>query len=157
MTLFFILLLVYGTYEKPTPGWVGNANSGHLGFLTGFIKGIFRTICGRGSAVIDIIPCDFVISASLTMGWYVGTRHLETPEVIHCTSGEVNPLTLGEFGEHINACVRKNPPHTFVWLPMAKLRNGWRYSLFFYLFHLLPAFIFVWPEKILGLGMPQHT
>ncbi|XP_037822427.1 putative fatty acyl-CoA reductase CG8303 [Lucilia sericata] len=149
--------IVYGTWEKPTEGWVGSANSGHLGFLAGFIKGIFRTMCGKASAVIDIIPCDYVINSSLIMGWYVGTRHIEKPEVIHCTSGEVNPLTLAEFCKIVNASVERHPPNNFVWKPKAILRNGWRYNLFFYLFHILPAMVFIIPEKLFGLGMPQHT
>lgn len=31
--------VVYGTYEHPVEGWVGNATSGHLGFCTGYYKG----------------------------------------------------------------------------------------------------------------------
>lgn len=31
---------VYGTYEHPVQGWVGNASSGHLGFFAGYYKGI---------------------------------------------------------------------------------------------------------------------
>lgn len=27
----FIYFSVYGTYDRPVHGWVGNANSGHLG------------------------------------------------------------------------------------------------------------------------------
>lgn len=34
--------VVYGTYEHPVHGWVGNANSGHLGFFTGYYKGMYR-------------------------------------------------------------------------------------------------------------------
>ncbi|KAH8291362.1 hypothetical protein KR054_010974 [Drosophila jambulina] len=149
--------IVYGTLEHPMKGWVGNANSGHLGFLAGFVKGIFRTMCGSANAVIDIIPCDYVINSSLVMGWYVGTRQLEQPEIIHCTSGEVNPLTLSEFCTIINDSVERHPPNSFVWKPATKLRNGWRYNLFFYLFHLLPAMVFIIPEKLFGIGMPQHT
>ncbi|KAH8298474.1 hypothetical protein KR044_005155 [Drosophila immigrans] len=149
--------IVYGTLEHPMKGWVGNANSGHLGFLAGFVKGIFRTMCGRANAVIDIIPCDYVINSSLVMGWYVGTHHVDKPEIIHCTSGEVNPLTLSQFCDIINDSVERHPPNSFVWKPATKLRNGWRYNLFFYLFHLLPAMIFIIPEKLFGIGMPQHT
>ncbi|XP_017466458.1 PREDICTED: putative fatty acyl-CoA reductase CG8303 [Rhagoletis zephyria] len=149
--------IVYGTWEHPMKGWVGNANSGHLGYLAGFVKGLFRTMCGRAASVIDIIPCDFVISSSLVMGWYVGTHPIEQPEVIHCTSGELNPLTLSEFCVIMNESVKRHPPNNFVWKPHTKLRNGWRYNLFFYLFHILPAIAYGVPEKLFGVGMPQHT
>lgn len=31
--------VVYGTYDHPVHGWIGNATSGHLGFFTGYYKG----------------------------------------------------------------------------------------------------------------------
>ena len=133
---------MYGTWEHPIKGWVGNANSGHLGFLAGFIKGVFRTMSGIASAPVDIIPCDYVINSSLVMGWYVGTRQLEKPEVVHCTSGEVNPLTLSEFADILNASVKRHPADYFVWKPHTKLRTGWRYTVFFYLFQILPSLIY---------------
>lgn len=57
-----------------------------LGFLAGYVKGVFRTMAGRGDSVLDLIPCDYVINASLVMGWYVGQRKSEEPEVIHVSS-----------------------------------------------------------------------
>uniref|UniRef100_A0A1B0G7W5 Fatty acyl-CoA reductase n=1 Tax=Glossina morsitans morsitans TaxID=37546 RepID=A0A1B0G7W5_GLOMM len=149
--------VVYGTWERPLPGWVGNASSGHLGFLAGFIKGVFRTMRGSETAILDVIPCDYVINSSLVMAWYVATRHIEQPEVIHCTAGEVNPMTCGQFCDYLNDSVRRHPADNFVWKPIARLRSGWRYNLSFYLFHLLPAMIVVIPEKLFSLGMPQHT
>lgn len=38
--------VVYGTYKSPQPGWVGSANNGHIGFVAGFSKGLFRTMGG---------------------------------------------------------------------------------------------------------------
>jgi fatty acyl-CoA reductase len=38
--------VVYGTY-KSIPGWVGSANNGHIGFVAGFSKGLFRTMGGK--------------------------------------------------------------------------------------------------------------
>ncbi|KAJ6649354.1 putative fatty acyl-CoA reductase [Pseudolycoriella hygida] len=141
--------VVYGTYKDPLPGWVGNANSGHLGLLVGFVKGLFRTICGNPDALIDIIPCDYVINAAITMGWYVGTRKLDSIEVIHSTSGERNPLNISKFCEVLNESAPKNPCDSIVWMPQAKIRNGLRYEMFVYLFHLIPAMILLIPETIL--------
>ncbi|KAL9922102.1 putative fatty acyl-CoA reductase CG8303 isoform 1-T3 [Glossina fuscipes fuscipes] len=149
--------VVYGTWERPLPGWVGNANSGHLGFMAGFVKGVFRAMRGSQTAIIDVIPCDYVINSSLVMAWYVATRHIEQPEVIHCTAGEVNPMTCGQFCDYLNDSVKRHPPDNFVWKPIARLRSGWRYNLSFYLFHLLPAMIVLIPEKLFSLGMPHHT
>lgn len=148
---------VYGTYEHPVQGWVGNANSGHLGFFAGYYKGLFRTIYGNAQSTIDVIPCDYVINSSLAMGWYVGTRKVEIPEVIHCTSGEQNPISLERFTEILNDRVSVNPSLKMVWKPNAKIRNGWRHTLFFYIFHIFPTMVWYWPEKILQLGIRHHT
>lgn len=126
---------------------MGNANSGHLGFLAGYLKGVFRTIAGRADSVLDLIPCDYVINASLVMGWYVGQcKNLPEPEVIHCTSGERNPLTMDNFCKTLNYCAAQDPCDRIVWKPHVQLRRSYRYTLFFYLFHILPSFILYFPE-----------
>lgn len=149
--------IVYGTYEKPVVGWVGNANSGHLGFLAGYAKGIFRTMAGNPTAVIDIIPCDYVINSAMVLSCYVGTNKLPTPEVIHCTSGESNPLTLEAFRDICNTQIKKHPCDNMVWKPHTEIRNGLRYTLFVYLVHILPAMFLHLPEKIFRFGNPLHT
>ncbi|XP_055388049.1 putative fatty acyl-CoA reductase CG8303 isoform X2 [Condylostylus longicornis] len=149
--------IVYGTWKHPIRGWVGNANSGHLGFLAGFVKGVFRTMSGIPSAPVDIIPCDYVINSVMTMAWYVGTRKLKKPEVVHCTSGEVNPLNLQQFAEILNESVERHPTDYFVWKPHTELRTGWRYALFFYLFQILPSLLYYIPEKLFNCGMTHHT
>lgn len=183
----FIVLfrIVYGTYEHPVKGWVGNASSGHLGFFAGYYKGrvfvcrnpvkcfsktddelhiilisisgLFRTIYGNSQSKIDLIPVDYTINASMVLGWYVGTRKLELPEVIHSTSGDVNLLSLEEFTNILNDRVRVHPSLKMVWVPHAKIRNGLRHTVFFYLFHILPTMIWYYPEKLLGLGIRHHT
>lgn len=40
----FWIIIVYGTYEYPVAGWVGSANSGHLGLMAGYVKGIYYYI-----------------------------------------------------------------------------------------------------------------
>lgn len=113
-------------------------------------------MCGNPDSVLDIIPCDYVINSSLVMGWYVGTREIIEPEVIHCTSGEVNPLKFEELRTIFNETVKKNPCDKIVWKPYTKIRYSWRYTLAYYIFHLLPAYLFLLPERLFGLGKPQH-
>lgn len=121
------------------------------------LAGLFRTIYGNSSSKIDLIPVDYVINASMTLGWYVGTRKVDLPEVIHSTSSDVNPCSLQEFNDIMNEKVRVNPSLKMVWMPSAKIRNGIRHNIFFYLFHIFPTMLWYWPEKILGLGLRHHT
>lgn len=71
---------------------VGNATSGHVGYFAGYMKGLFRSMSGDVDKALDVIPCDYVSNSALIMGWYVGTRKLDRPEVIHCTSGMLKKL-----------------------------------------------------------------
>lgn len=118
---------------------------------------MFRTIYGSGTSTIDVIPCDYVTNSTIALGWYAATRQLETPEVIHCTSGEQNPLSLEQFTDILNEQVSVHPSLKMVWKPAAKIRNGWRHTLFFYIFHIFPTMLWYWPEKLLSLGIRHHT
>lgn len=141
--------IVYGTYKDPDPGWVGSANNGHIGFLAGFSKGLFRTMGGDPDSVMDLIPCDYVVNSTIALSWFVGTRPIETPEVIHCTSGEINPLTFGTYCKLLNKATKKHPNDFIICQPKVKVRNGLRYTLFIYLFHFLPACLLYIPECLL--------
>jgi len=141
--------IVYGTYKDPDAGWVGSANSGHIGFLAGFSKGLFRTMGGDPDSVMDLIPCDYVVNAAIVLSHYVGTRAIEQPEVIHCTSGEINPLTFGEYCSMLNKATKKHPNDFILCQPKVKVRNGLRYNVFIHIFHLLPALCLWIPEHFL--------
>lgn len=144
--------IVYGTYKDPDQGWVGSANNGHIGFLAGFSKGLFRTMGGDPDSVMDLIPCDYVVNSTIALSWYVGTRPMQTPEVIHCTSGEINPLTFGNYCKLLNKATKKHPNDFIICQPKVKVRNGFRYTLFTYLFHIIPALLLYIPESLL----PTH-
>lgn len=141
--------IVYGTFKDPDEGWVGSANSGHIGFLAGYSKGLFRTMGGDADSVMDLIPCDYVVNAAIALSWFVGTRHIETPEVIHCTSGEINPLTFGTYCKMLNKATKKHPNDFIICQPKVSVRTGLRYTLFIYLFHFIPALLLFIPEHLL--------
>lgn len=93
----------------------------------------------------------------MTIGWFVGTRPISTPELIHCTSGERNPITIEMFTNMLNDNAHVDPCDSIVWMPNVKIRNGWRYTVFFWLFHYFPAAIFYLPETIFSIGKPHHS
>jgi alcohol-forming fatty acyl-CoA reductase len=140
--------IVYGTYKNPDEGWVGSANNGHIGFLAGYSKGLFRTMGGNADSIMDLIPCDYAVNSTIALSYYVGTRTIETPEVIHCTSGEVNPLTFGNYCKLLNKATKKHPNDFIISQPKVKVRNGLRYSMFVFLFHYIPALVLYLPEMV---------
>lgn len=141
--------IVYGTFKDPDEGWVGSANNGHIGFVAGFSKGLFRTMGGDADSVMDLIPCDYVVNSIIALSWYVGTRPIETPEVIHSTSGEINPLTFGTYCKMLNKATKKHPNDFIICQPKVKVRNGLRYTVFIYMFHFIPALLLYIPEHFL--------
>lgn len=149
--------IVYGTYKDPDPGWVGSANNGHIGFLAGYSKGMFRTMGGNADSIMDLIPCDYVVNATIALSWYVGTRPIETPEVIHCTSGEINPLTFGNYCKMLNKATKKHPNDFIICQPKVQVRNGLRYYLFIAFFHFIPAFLLYLPEMPFQKFMPGQN
>ena len=147
--------IVYGTFKHPE-GWVGSASSGHIGFLAGYSKGLFRTMCGNSNYVMDLIPCDYVVNAIVVLSHYVGTHPIAEPEVIHCTSGELNSLTIGEFCSLANEATKKHPNDFIICQPQVKVRNGWRFTTFMYLFHMLPAILLYIPERLIPVRKPAR-
>ena len=141
--------VVYGTHRQPIAGYVGSGNSGHIGFVAGFSKGLFRTMRGDASSIMDLVPLDFVTNSTLVLSWYVTTRDIEVPEVIHCSSGEVNPLSFGEYCDILNDVSKKHPNDYIICQPFVKVRNGLRYSIFIFLFNFLPALLFWLPEHLM--------
>lgn len=87
----------------------------------------------------------------------MGTKKPDSIEVIHSTCGEGNPLTLDRFCDALNENAPKNPCDAVVWMPQAKIRNGLRYEVFVYLFHLLPAMILLIPEKLFQFGKSRKS
>lgn len=106
--------------------------------------------------IIDIIPCDYVVNSTIVLSWYVGTRPMKEVEVIHCTSGEINQLTFGEYATMLNNATRKHPNDFIICQPKVKVRNGLRYQLFIFLFHFLPALVFWLPEHFLAFKKPPR-
>lgn len=71
--------------------------------------------------------------------------------------GERNPLNQGDLVKYINEGVAKYPSDKMIWKPSMKMRSGWRYTLSFYLFHIIPALIYYLPERYLKLGKPANS
>lgn len=72
-------------------------------------------------------------------------------------SGQTNPLIQGDLVKYINEGIQKYPSDKMIWKPSMKMRSGWRYTLSFYLFHIIPALIYYLPERYLKLGKPANS
>ncbi len=97
-----------------------------------------------------------MVNSTLVLSWYIGTRNIEQPEVVHCTSGDLNPLNIENFCTIVNDVAKHHPNNFIICQPKAKIRNGLRYTVFMYLFHILPALLLWIPESILPVRLPPR-
>jgi hypothetical protein len=134
-----------------------------------------RTFFGNPKSTIDVIPCDYVSNATIVLTYYVANQKVTSPEVIHCTSGdyhinlvkfyvkyffqtgEVKPLNIENFCRILNKSTKKHPNDYILWKPSVKVRNNFRYTVFEFLFHFLPALLLYIPEKIVPVKKPAHS
>ncbi|XP_046409285.1 putative fatty acyl-CoA reductase CG5065 [Ischnura elegans] len=142
--------IVMGALQEPMPGWVDNVN-GASAFLGGALYGVFRSILASDDAVADLVPSDLVVNQIITAAWSVNQSWDRTQsneedgckgplEVFHCTSGQVNPVTWGEFTSLGLELARQNPCHGVVWYPAGKCRRSpLRNALATALLHTIPS------------------
>jgi fatty acyl-CoA reductase len=73
--------------------------------IMAFAKGIIREFPGDPESLIDIVPVDHVVNATLA----AATRRPEEPEVFQVASGDRNPLRYRQLYEHVREYFLENP------------------------------------------------
>lgn len=74
-----------------------------------------------------------------------------TLRVYHCSTGIANPVTWGQYTDHVVELVRKHPCYEILWYPAAKCRQSpLRCTIAVLLFHMLPAFALLTVTKFCG-------
>jgi fatty acyl-CoA reductase len=72
-------------------------------------------------------------------------------QVYHCSTGEANPVTWGQFNDIVVELVRKHPCMEVLWYPASKCRQySLRSRIAVLLLHILPALAFLVLTKIWG-------
>ncbi|GAB0101027.1 hypothetical protein DMENIID0001_171480 [Sergentomyia squamirostris] len=140
--------LVYGFYNHPIPGWIGNSRGAHLGLIKGYMKGMIRAIAGTEDTIMWSIPCDYVINAMLTFTVSLGqSTNLSKPGIIHLSNKKnLNIWTLKQYSDYLNEESWKNPCDSYVLLPRIKPREGLQLNLVI-LFTFVVALVINYPEK----------
>ena len=67
------LLSVTGAWREPLPGWIDNFN-GPTGLITGFGKGLMRTMLCDENLVADFVPVDVPINMMITAAWHTAVH-----------------------------------------------------------------------------------
>ncbi|XP_021926222.1 putative fatty acyl-CoA reductase CG5065 isoform X2 [Zootermopsis nevadensis] len=144
--------VVLGTLKEPVAGWIDNVQTGGFAFIAGAAKGVFRVVVADQNRVADIVPCDHVANLMLAAAWRAGVSSEDlTLKVYHCSTGTTNPVTWGQYTNHVVEMVRKHPCHEMLWYPAAKCRlSPLRSTIAVLLLHILPAYALLAVTKLRG-------
>uniref|UniRef100_A0A0N4ZAD3 Fatty acyl-CoA reductase n=1 Tax=Parastrongyloides trichosuri TaxID=131310 RepID=A0A0N4ZAD3_PARTI len=131
--------IIGACWKEPYPGWTDNYN-GATGIFVAVGKGAIRVMPGDQNCKADIIPVDIVSNMMIVSAHYrMNTITKEIP-VIHCTSGELNPLKWKFIVEYCNQCLTTYPMKDPLRIPYCIMTTNSPMFLFdFYLRCYVPA------------------
>jgi alcohol-forming fatty acyl-CoA reductase len=96
--------IIESSHREPYAGWIQGSRMADP-IIMAYAKGVLREFPGDPESLVDIVPVDHVVNATLA----AATRRPERPEVFHVASGEGNPLRYRELYEHVREYFLENP------------------------------------------------
>jgi HAD superfamily hydrolase (TIGR01490 family) len=96
--------IIESSYGEPYPGWIQGSRMADP-IIMAFAKGIIREFPGDPESLVDIVPVDHVVNATLA----AAIRRPKEPEVFQVASGDRNPLRYRDLYEHVREYFLENP------------------------------------------------
>ena len=96
--------IIESSYGEPYPGWIQGSRMADP-IIMAFAKGIIREFPGDPESLVDIVPVDHVVNATLA----AAIRRPEVPEVFQVASGDRNPLRYRDLYEHVREYFLETP------------------------------------------------
>ncbi|EFO89929.1 hypothetical protein GCK72_023845 [Caenorhabditis remanei] len=133
--------IVGAMWQGPLPGWTDNIN-GPTGIFTAVGRGVLTNMCGSSESKADIIPVDVVANMIIAAASHrVSINPTEIP-VIHCSSGEINPLYWGYIVVFLEQFYKKYPMEQCFSVPSTYFhKSRTLFLLSYYIKHHIPAAI----------------
>ncbi|KAL7071667.1 hypothetical protein ACQ4LE_009393 [Meloidogyne hapla] len=153
--------IVGAIWKEPLPGWIDNVN-GPTGIFIGVGKGVLTDMCGNVDIKTDIIPVDIVANMLIAAAAYrakipLPDKKEENNEkgtmipIIHCTSGELNPLKWRRIVNYLEQFFHAYPFDQCFRVPSTQFHHRRKlFLLNFYLKHYLIAQVADRFFKIIG-------
>uniref|UniRef100_A0A7E5A1W6 Fatty acyl-CoA reductase n=1 Tax=Panagrellus redivivus TaxID=6233 RepID=A0A7E5A1W6_PANRE len=131
--------IIGAMWREPLPGWTDNVN-GPTGIIAAVGKGVLTNMCGSVVSKADIIPVDIVSNMMIVAGAHrATTKYTEIP-VMHCASGELNPIKWHRLVVFLQRMFHQNPLDECYRVPTTHFHESRRLFLFnFYYKHYIPA------------------
>lgn len=162
--------IVVASWQDPLPGWIDNLN-GPTGLVIAIGKGLLRSMHAKREVKAEIVPVDIVVNTMIASAYYIAksnnklsiepeTSELELEKnqdveslgelpIIHCNSGDLNPVTWGQLEDQAFPIIRHYPSHQVLRYPFGSFKSNKYHDALTRLFvHILPALIL---DMICGL------
>ena len=98
--------IVESSLRYPHPGWIEGFKMADP-IILAYGRGQLPEFPASPDAVIDIIPCDYVVNTIVAV--CATQPKVWEPEFYHCSSGARNPLTFRGIYEHIRSYFSRHP------------------------------------------------
>ncbi len=98
--------IIESALAEPAPGWIEGVKVADA-IIMAYARGKVTLFPGKRSSVIDVIPVDLVANAIVLSLAEAVTGPAER-RIYQCCSGSSNPVTLGEFIDHLMAEAKTN-------------------------------------------------
>jgi alcohol-forming fatty acyl-CoA reductase len=96
--------IIESSHREPYPGWIQGSRMADP-IIMAFAKGLIREFPGDPESLVDIVPVDHVVNATLA----AAVRRPRGPEVFQVASGDRNPLRYRDLYEHVREYFLENP------------------------------------------------
>ncbi|VDM74942.1 unnamed protein product [Strongylus vulgaris] len=131
--------IVGAMWRDPLPGWTDNIN-GPSGIFAAVGKGVLTNMCGSAHVKADIIPVDIVANMIIVAAAHRATTSYQTIPVMHCASGDLNPMKWGKVVIFLEQFYQEYPLQECFSIPSTMFHSSRKmFELHYYLRHHLPA------------------
>jgi fatty acyl-CoA reductase len=96
--------IIESSFAEPRPGWIQGSRMVDP-IIMAFAKGILREFPINPESLVEIVPVDHVVNATLA----AAARRPDEPEVFQVASGERNPLRFRELYDQVREFFLRNP------------------------------------------------
>ncbi|WKY16342.1 hypothetical protein Q1695_001201 [Nippostrongylus brasiliensis] len=131
--------IVGAMWKDPLPGWTDNIN-GPTGIFAAVGKGVLTNMCGSTTSKADIIPVDIVANMIIVAAAHRATNSYDTIPVMHCASGDLNPLKWEKVVNFLEQFYHEYPMEQCFAIPSTRFHSSRKmFELNYYLKHHIPA------------------
>jgi nucleoside-diphosphate-sugar epimerase len=98
--------IIESALEEPAPGWIEGVKVADA-IILAYARGKVTLFPGKRSGVIDVIPVDLVANA-IILAAAEAIADAPRQRIYQCCSGSANPVSLGQFIDHLMAESKAN-------------------------------------------------